>query len=307
MFGNRKMKESVEKNREIFLQIAEKSEGFDTQFTELEEESKQIRRDVLHVTGEVKKLTEFARINIQTEEILVHSANEFSDFFEKNQENYETLKELINKQLEVSTCLVEENKHYTTPAKYLSNTPESLRKKNSSYEKHLDEISEINKKMNVLALNAAIEAGRMGECGKQFVNATENVRQSVLSCEKEILALREEIIQSQKQIDELETMIQQLIQRMKTNNKGTARLLKECQDTVDKAETISFYGFLEKADDFKSKLFEICNGDEELLKNSDKCQMQLGDIEEDLKGQKYTIASLANEVSYISELITQNK
>ncbi len=302
MFGNRKMKESVEKNREIFLQIAEKSEGFDAQFTKVEEEGKQVRRDILQLNGNVKKLTDFAKANIQTEEALVYSANEFAEFFQKNQENYEMLKELIIRQLETSTFLVEENKHYTTPAKYLSMTPETLRKQNCSYEKHLDEMAEFHKRMNILALNAAIEAGRMGESGKQFVNAAEEIRQTVLSCEKETLAFKEELMESQKQIAELEKTIQQLIKRMKSSNKGTAKLFKKCQDTAEKAETISFYGFSEKMDDFQDKLMEIRTREEQILENSEKCEMQLEEVEEVLKGQKYQIAALSNEVSYVFQL-----
>lgn len=302
MFGNRKMKASVERNREIFLQIAEKSEGFDTQFTMVEEEGKQIRRDILHMIGMVKKLTEDTKANIQTEETLVYYADEFADFFQKNQENYEILKEFINRQLETSTFLVEENKHYTTPAKYLSMTPEILRKQNASYETHLNQMSELGKKMNVLALNAAIEAGRMGECGKSFVHVAEEIRQSVLSCEKEALILKEELMESQKQIAELEQIIQQLVKRMKATNKGTAKLFKKCQDTAEKAETISFYGFSEKMDEFQENLMAIYNREKEVLKNSDKCEMQLEDIEEVLKGQKYAISALANEVSYVFEL-----
>lgn len=302
MFGSRKIKESVEKNREIFLQISEKSEGFDAQFTKVEEEGKQVRRDILQLNEQVKKTTNFAKANIQTEKSLADSAGEFTDFFQKNQENYEMLKELIVRQLETSTFLVDENKHYTTPAKYLSMIPEVLRKQNCSYEKHLEEMAEFRKRMNVLALNAAIEAGRMGECGKQFVSAAEDIRQAVLSCEKEALAFKEEILQSQKQIAELEQTIQQLIKRMKSNNKGTAKLFKKCQDTAEKAETISFYGFSEKMENFQEKLMQLCTQEEYILENSKKCEIQVEEIGEVLKSQKYQIAALSNEVSYVFQL-----
>lgn len=302
MFGNKKVKESVEKNREIFLQIAEKGERFEAQFTEAEEDGKQVRRDILQITENVKKLTDFAKTNIQTEDTLVYSADEFADFFQKNQENYDILKELISRQLETSTCLVEENKHYTTPAKYLSTTPELLRKQNCSYEKHLDKMAEFDKRMSVLALNAAIEAGRMGEIGKEFVHVAEEIRQNVLLSEKEVLALKEELMQSQKQIAELEKIIQQLIKRMKSNNKGTAKLFKKCQDTAEKAETISFYGFSEKMDEFQSKLMEIRKQEEQILRNSQKNEIQLDEVKEVLKGQKFKMAALSNEVSYVFQL-----
>uniref|UniRef100_UPI004055C870 methyl-accepting chemotaxis protein n=1 Tax=Agathobacter sp. TaxID=2021311 RepID=UPI004055C870 len=302
MFGNRKMKASVEKNREVFLQIAEKGKGFESEVTQIEEDGKQARRDISHLAGSIGNLSEHASANIQAEEALMDSMEELAEFFRKNQENYNILKELADKQLEVSTFLVEENKHYTTPAKYLSMTPENLRKQNYSYEKHLDEMAELGRRINVLALNAAIEAGHMGEDGKQFVSVAEEIRQNVISYEKEALMLREEISESQKQIEELENTIQKLVQRMKGNNKGTARLLKKCQDTVDKAKTISFCGFYDKMAEFKDKLTGMRNLDEEIVKSSERSKIQLEDIEEVLKGQKFKIAEVASDISYVFQL-----
>ena len=302
MFGKRKKKTSVAKDREIFSQVAEKSEGFDAQFTQIAEESKQIRRDVLQLMEDTKKITEYAKTNIQIEEALVYSADEFAEFFQKNQENYEILKELIGNQLETSTFLVEENKHYTTPAKYLSTMPELLRNQSCSYETHFEEMVKFGKQMNVLALNAAIEAGRMGEQGRKFVDVAEEIRRTVLSFEKETLLLKEEMMESQKQIVELEKTIQQLIKRMKNNNKGTAKLFKKCQDTVEKAETISFCGFSGKMENFRENLASVHMQEKELLKNSEKCQTQLNEVGELLKGQKYAVSALANEVSYVFAL-----
>lgn len=299
MFGKRKKKAYVEKNMEIFSQVAEKSEGFDAEFTRIEEESKLVRRDVLQLMEYTKKITEYAKTNIETEKELLDSANEFADFFQKNQENYEMLKELIGNLLETSTFLVEENKHYTTPAKYLSTIPELLRNQSCSYEAHFEEMVKFGKQINVLALNSAIEAGRMGEQGRKFVDVAEEIRRTVLSFEKETLLLKEEIMESQKQIVELEKTIQQLIKRMKNNNKGTAKLFKKCQDTIEKAETISFCGFSGKMEQFRENLEGVHMQEKELFKSSEKCQMQLNEIGELLKGQKYAVSALANDVSYV--------
>ena len=246
-----------------------------------------------------KKITEYAKTNIETEKELLDSANEFADFFQKNQENYEMLKELIGNLLETSTFLVEENKHYTTPAKYLSTIPELLRNQSCSYEAHFEEMVKFGKQINVLALNSAIEAGRMGEQGRKFVDVAEEIRRTVLSFEKETLLLKEEIMESQKQIVELEKTIQQLIKRMKNNNKGTAKLFKKCQDTIEKAETISFCGFSGKMEQFRENLEGVHMQEKELFKSSEKCQMQLNEIGELLKGQKYAVSALANDVSYV--------
>ena len=67
--------------------------------------------------------------------------------------------------------LVEENKHFTTPSKFLNEFPVALKAENEKTREELEKMQGCGKQMGVLALNAAIEAGRMGEGGKQFVTA----------------------------------------------------------------------------------------------------------------------------------------
>ena len=63
--------------------------------------------------------------------------------------------------------LVEENKHFTTPSKFLNEFPVALKAENEKTREELEKMQDCGKQMGVLALNAAIEAGRMGEGGKQ--------------------------------------------------------------------------------------------------------------------------------------------
>ena len=74
--------------------------------------------------------------------------------------------------------LVEENKHFTTPSKFLNEFPVALKAENEKTREELEKMQDCGKQMGVLALNAAIEAGRMGEGGKQFVTAAETIRVS---------------------------------------------------------------------------------------------------------------------------------
>lgn len=59
--------------------------------------------------------------------------------------------------------MVEENKHFTTPSKFLNEFPVALKAENEKDREELEKMQDCGKQMGVLALNAAIEAGRMGE------------------------------------------------------------------------------------------------------------------------------------------------
>lgn len=70
--------------------------------------------------------------------------------------------EQVKGQNEKVVEIVENNKHFTTPMKHISEAPQALREMRQALGERAERMEELSKTMGVLALNSAIEAGRMG-------------------------------------------------------------------------------------------------------------------------------------------------
>ena len=200
---------------------------------------------------------------------------------------------------------MEENKHVTTPAKYLQEAPGNMRGEIASYQETLDGMGEDGRKMGVLALNAAIEAGRMGDGAKQFVAAAEEIRQTALTFEKKAFAMREELDASQKRVAEMEEVIARLLSLMKESNMGTTRLLKKSQESCQAAENVGLRDFSNDMIEFRDKIVGMRNLDEEIAKCGERDKIQLSDVQEDFSNQRNQIAELESDLSYMMDLLEE--
>lgn len=305
MFGNKKNKIIEEQNRALLAQLTEKKEGFDADVAQLEEAGKRIHSDICQVMENSSSLTEHAMLNIEEESKLIHSIDDFSKELKTAVDEYDTLRTMVEKQLEATTALVEENKHYTTPAKYLSETPANMRSASAAYTQKLLEMEEDGRKMSVLALNAAIEAGRMGEGGKQFVAASEEIRQTAMSFEKKAAGMREELENAKERIAELEEVVGHLVALMKENNMGTTRLLKKCQESSKAMEESAMRDFSDDMILIRDKIVGLRNLDEEIAKCGERNKIQLCDVQEEVTTQKKHLAELESDISYMLDLLEE--
>lgn len=110
---------------------------------------------------------------------------------------------------------MEENKHFTTPSKFLNEFPVALKAENEKTREELEKMQDCGKQMGVLALNAAIEAGRMGEGGKQFVTAAETIRVSAGTYDELIDQAHKRLADSDERIAELEEQVHRMVTLLK--------------------------------------------------------------------------------------------
>lgn len=109
-----------------------------------------------------------------------------------NLTSLESAAKAIATQHEDTCALVENNKHFTAPAKSLSETSDRLEAHVDSCTDIAAQMKEQNKQMSVLSLNAAIEAGMLGEQGKLFVEAAESIREASVSYDSAIDAVKQD-------------------------------------------------------------------------------------------------------------------
>lgn len=298
MFGSRRNRNDV-KLRDVFDRLYQKRVTFETSMNQVEEGNKRVYNDICQVMTNANELATNTMLNIEEESAMIHGIDEFSKELHSVSDVHEQLKQAIDYQLQVSATLVEDNKHFTTPAKYLIEVPASLRENHQSYESKLDEMAEYGKQMSVLALNAAIEAGRIGESGMPFVLAAEEIRQTAVSYEKAALAMKEEIKASQTKVAQMEETITHLVALLKENNMGTAKLFKTCQETQKFINQSSVRDYSEDLIELRDKVVKIRNLDEEIAKCVERSKIQMSDIQEDLQNQKHDLAEMESDLLHL--------
>ena len=295
MFGSKR----DEQIKEIFDEIYQKRVTFETSVGQVDNGRKRVYNDVCQVMRGTNELTTHVMLNIEEESNAIHGIDEFSKELIGAAGEHEQLKSQINHQLETATALVEGNKHFTTPAKYLSELPNTLKQNCESYEKQLEDMTEYGKQMGVLALNAAIEAGRLGESGRNFVLSAEEIRQTAVSYEKAAATLKEEVEASHAKIAEMEDTISRLISLLKENNIGTGKLLKKCQETKNYIDHSSMRDFSEDLILIRDKVVNMRNLDEEIAKCAERSKIQLSDIQEELQSQKQELAEMESDLLHL--------
>lgn len=297
MFGSKRKRD--EQIKDIFDHIYQQRVNFETSVGQVESGRNRVYQDICQVMTSTNELTTHAMLNIEEESKAIYDIDAFSKELIGAVEEYGQLRTEIENQVKTATALVEDNKHFTSPAKYLSEVPASLKQACQSYENQLDEMTEYGKRMGVLALNAAIEAGRMGESGKGFVLAAEEIRQTAVSYEKAAAAMKEEVEASHIKIAEMEETIVHLIALLKDSNVGTAKLFKKCQETQKFMEKSSMRDFSEDLILIRDKVVNMRNLDEEIAKCAERNKIQLSDIQEDIQNQKQELAEMESDLLHL--------
>lgn len=298
MFGSKRNR-IEEQIRDIFDHIYQQRVTFETSLAQVEDGRKRVYNDICQVMTNTNQLVNNAMLNIEEESAMIHGIDEFSKELQCAVDEFGQLRSEVDNQLQVATALVEENKHFTTPAKYLSEVPGTLKQSCQSYEKQLEDMADYGKRMGVLALNAAIEAGRIGESGRAFVLAAEEIRQTAVSYEKAAVAMKEEVEASRVKIAELEETIQHLVVLMKENNMGTAKLFKKCQETQNHMAHASMRDFSDDLIVIRDKVVNMRNLDEEIAKCGERNKIQLSDIQEDIQNQKQDLAEMESDLLHL--------
>lgn len=237
MFGGRKERALEEelgkvnrlngRKREMFLSIKGQKDNTAERFAQMTASSAQMERDIMQAKEQMQQMTELAEKSMEAAGEVHGAVVEINNAVGTFSANHSVFVGQMRQQKEKITEVVESNKHFTTPMKYISEVPASLREEAKEGMQRADRMKELSKNMSVLSLNAAIEAGRMGEVGEKFVSAAEEVRSFAEQYEKEATELAEQLSASEARVEELEEHVRHLNQLLKENNISMTKLLKD--------------------------------------------------------------------------------
>lgn len=297
MFGNKKNKKN-DKINDFFDRMNQQRMEFEGSIDDVEERRKRIEKDLHQLEKNTDKLCDQTKLNIKEEIETIHEIDASSKDWDQAFKEYRQLEERIKTQVKEMTDLVESNKHFTSPAKQLSDVSKTMTAVARTYELQLDEVTKYGKSMGTLALDATNEAKKLGDSGKDILLVAEAMQQVALSYDNALENMSREAVDARVKITELEETATRLISLMKDNNVSTAKLLMKCREMEEFMKKSSIRDFSEDLASTRDKIIRIRNLDEEIAKCCERNKIQLSDIQEDMQTQKKKIAEMESDVLY---------
>lgn len=294
MFGRNKisqeeierLKNKINIDNGFFAKMEDQKDMFDASVAELAESYRQVAADVAQLSENMNNAITLASGNAEIENGLGAIINDYRERVQKKEMQQQASDEAYHRLLDATTRLVDVNKHFTTPSKYISEFPSNYKAQNQSCRENLDQMEEFGKQMGVLSLQAAIEAGRLGEDGRQFVETAEDIRTYAANYDKVIAQTRLQLEQSDERLSELENQVHHLITLLKENNIATAKLMNLCQDAVNKSDALNHNSLMDDFIEIQNKMSTLRNADEEIVKSEERNRMQVDDLNEEFLAQQ---------------------
>ncbi len=302
-----RVREVYEKNEQLLYQVSNNKENVNTCRSELDTSKEQMIKDIHQVQEHNTKISDYMKENLSHTSEMNKRIEQWLEEIKADNQEWNRLKTHIELQTEECIRLADENKHFTSPSKYLNDFPGYMRGINKQYESTLDEMSTCAKQMGVVALNTAIEAGRMGESGKQYVNATEEIRLLASNYENIARDMKNQVKAQEEKISELEEQIRLLIGLLKENNVSTIKLMKLNTQTDEMAKESNFITDKSVIEELKKEITGIYNMEEEVLKLDERNRLQMEDILTEANTQAEKEKEIQLQLDNISLMVDELK
>lgn len=308
MFGNKNkmkpeeiqnMKESLEKKEQFYQKVASIRGMCEASISEMNTSRIQTKENLDQINNNIDKVILQAKDSIESQATLAGEIRQVSENLARTDDDYAQFVEKLKEQASTVIGIVDANKHYTSPSKALKEFPEKLDSKLAKCTEEVEQLAEFRKQMGVLALNSAIEAGRMGDAGKNFIDAAEEIRAYTSRFAGTLGSLEHELASAKKENAILKEQVDKLVSLLKDNNVATANLMKKTNENLQIAGGINISGMVFEVAGLKEKIVDIKNNQEEILKEEERNKIQIEDIYGELELQQKNATELYNGLNPI--------
>lgn len=145
---------------------------------------------------------------------------------EEEEKETQKLQESISKQKGQVKTAAECSRACTEPMDKIRQHHDKLADSAQRMRSQITQMQHFSKDMSVLSLNCALEAGRMGESGRQFIGAAEDVRQLSVAYEQAAEAVSRQLGELEGRIGQLESQMTALTKACKDSSQSVAQLSK---------------------------------------------------------------------------------
>ena len=302
-----RMRNLAQLDEGFFAHMKDGKDMFDATAREIRETYQQLGAGITQIQENIKEASQMAADNGEKEQELTGQLASYQEQEVQSSEKREQMLQNFAQIEQEMAQLVEENKHFTTPSKFLNEFPVALKAENEKTREELEKMQDCGKQMGVLALNAAIEAGRMGEGGKQFVTAAETIRVSAGTYDELIDQAHKRLADSDERIAELEEQVHRMVTLLKENNVAMTKLMKSCQEAARQAQE---WNRLKPCPNFKemeNQIVVLRNADEEIAKSEERNRMQMEDFTEEMESQKKNFDELLQSMETVYRHAAERK
>ena len=317
MFGGKKekelqqhlaeLKEKNEKNEWALEQVRGQEDHLEEQFSKLAVSHTQMEKEIDMVKNNLQKIQEIRRVQSVSARALKEETLHLTDAARKEEEDIQLFFDNMRDQNGKITQIVEKNKHFTTPMKTLLELPEVFSEAQGKIEKELDSMEQCAKNMTVLSLNAAIEAGRMGDNGRQFVLAAEQIRSSSEAYDKSAAEIKSRMDELAKEIAQAKEQMNYLNELLKENNISMGKVYKEHTAHNDR--------YIKQKEDREAirpqlvtqSLNQLVEGNKEFEEATDRMNLQMEDIGVQFHEQRGYAGEIEQIFSRISTTVQKDR
>lgn len=280
MFGGRKKQEEskelekellskqimLDRYSQVFAEITAKQRDTEERLGILKNSQEKMDQQLTRVIDAVNCAADHTEEQRKKNRELQEEMQKISVAIQQSEDCYGKIVEELKLQQDEMLEHVEQNKHFTAPAEFLSKVPTELQDELKGITIQMEQLDDMGRQMGVLSLNAAIEAGRMGESGREFVAAAEDVRDLAAKYQQMTEAFQEMVKRIDEKLEETQGQVIHLNGLLKDNNVRMGKTAKKFTDSIYRMEYSDIQNFTPQV----KKLTEELNGtnveEEELLK-----------------------------------------
>lgn len=302
MFSGKKEKaleEELERTKEQCARMEEKLSWISGlkgeimgHFSRIEESRGQMERDMDQEKEHIQQIGELSGESGRAAEDIHGAMMELNNGVGTFEVNHSVFLEQVRRQNERIMEVVENNKHFTTPMKHISEAPSSVREDSKEMLVSVERMKDFSKSMTVISLNAAIEAGRMGEPGRKFVSAAEEICSCSEYYDREARILEEKLREADAKWEMLEEQIRHLNELLKDNNISMGKLMRDSMQSMATYEVSQLKLREMLPDAVVVQADALQQSERELSKVRERMQLQMEDIRNECEAQKECLKEL---------------
>ena len=196
------------------------------------------------------KAREAMEVSFESGEAYEQFAIEFTSMRGQLEEEEHKKTELLNvldRQKKQLDTIIEEKHFLAEPLEQLAQAQQQIADTMSLMQEQLVQMQESAGRMSALALNCAIEAGRLGDSGRQFVGAAEDVRQLSGSYEHTAQSISSQLEGMQGVMEQVRQQTGSLAEAMRKDGQSATRLFHTQEDAQNLCSRIASQAYSEKA------------------------------------------------------------
>ena len=217
-----------------------------------------------------------------------------------SESQYAQLKARITQSEKKCMGMVDQNKHFTSPTKRISEGVSGMLAQQRERSRQCDRMLQMVTELESQAFTVADTAQRMSD-GAKLTAAAGLLENRASDIRSELEALQQKNAESEQYITELSEQVRYLVGLLRENNVSMAQLMKDHQTTVQTMEKYAIPPYSGEALEWREQLLGLRNTDEEILKLQERNRIQLEDIGEEIQAQNRAEKEVKETITPIFE------